>query len=177
MKRHIGLFSNGMLFIAILSVGTLSGALDVWAQEKGGSLAEQIQGSWVLVSIYNEQEGSKIEQFGSNPKGFMILTSEGRFMQILMKADLPKFASNNRLKGTTEENKAVVQGSVAYFGRYKVVSENEHKVTLHVEGSTSPNMDGQDLIRFMSVVGDELKSFNPTSTIGGRNYSVWKRAK
>ena len=42
-----------LLVVAVLSGGTLSGASDVWAQEKGSTLAQQIQGSWILVSIYN----------------------------------------------------------------------------------------------------------------------------
>jgi hypothetical protein len=31
-----------------------------------------------------------------------------------------KFASNNRNEGTPEENKAIVQGSIAHFGTYTV---------------------------------------------------------
>ena len=48
-----------------------------------------------------------------------------------MKA-LPKFASNNRQAGTPEENKAFVQGSLAYFGTYSV-DEAAKTVTVHIE--------------------------------------------
>src|SRR5262249_52921942 len=37
---------------------------------------------------------------------------------LAVRSDLPKFASNNRDMGTPEENKAVVQGSITYFGTY-----------------------------------------------------------
>ena len=87
------------LVIAVLSGGMLSGASDVWAQEKGSTLAKQIQGSWTLVSIYNEQDGKKIEPFGYKPRGSLILTPNGRFSIILMRASLPKFAANNRMTG------------------------------------------------------------------------------
>jgi len=97
-----------LMFVTILFVGTQSSVSDVWAQEKGGTLAQQIQGTWILVSIYNEQDGKKLEQFGPNPRGSMILTPDGRFSQIIMRASLPKFASNNRMKGTVEENQAIV---------------------------------------------------------------------
>jgi hypothetical protein len=36
---------------------------------------------------------------------------------IIARSDL-KFASNNRHVGTPEENKAFVEGSIAYFGTY-----------------------------------------------------------
>ncbi len=116
MKSYVKEVTVAFLFATILSVGMLSSASDVSAQEKGDTLAQQIQGTWTLVSIYNEKEGKKIEVFGPNPRGTMILTPDGRFAMILMNASLPKFASNSRVKGTAEENKAVVQGSIAYFG-------------------------------------------------------------
>ena len=50
-----------LIVIAVLSGGMLSGVSDVWAQEKAGTLAQQIQGSWILVSIHYEQDGKKLE--------------------------------------------------------------------------------------------------------------------
>ena len=166
-----------LLVVAVLSGGMLSGASDVWAQEKAGTLAQQVQGSWILVSLYVEQDGKKIEPFGSKPRGSMILTPDGRFSVILLRASLPKFASNNRVKGTAEENQAVVQGSLAYYGSYAVASEKEHTVNLHNEGSTFPNWDGQDQKRVWTVKGDELRVTNPTASVGGVAYVIWKRAK
>jgi Lipocalin-like domain len=167
-----------LLVTAILAGGTPFGISDVWAQEKGSTLAQQIQGTWILVSIYNEQDGKKTEQLGPNPRGLLIYTADGHFSHIIMRASLPKFASNSRVKGTVEENNAVVQGSIAYFGTYTVAIEKEETVvTLHIEGSTFPNWDGQDQKRFCLVVGDEMKVTNPIATIGGTNYNVWKRAK
>jgi hypothetical protein len=162
--------------VAVLAVGVLSGASEVRAQEKGAGLAQQIQGSWVLVSMYNEQEGKRTEQFGSNPRGSLIFTPDGRFSSIHMRASLPKFASNSRVKGTAEENQAVVQGSSTLFGTYTVASDKEQTVNLHIEGSTFPNWDGSDQKRIMTVNGDELKVISTTATIGGTNYSVYKRA-
>ena len=154
----------------------LSVASDGWAQEKGSTLAQQIQGSWKLVSLYNEKDGKKIEMFGPNPRGSLILTPDGRFSVIMMRASLPKFAANNRMQGTAEENQAVVQGSNAYYGTY-VVNEKEQTVTLHVEASTFPNSDGQDQKRATTVKGDEMTVINPNVTIGGVNYIVYKRPK
>jgi len=177
MNRHTKLVVGVWSVVTALTGVTLSGASDVWAQQKGGALAQQIQGSWVLVSQYVEQDGKRTEAFGSNPRGSLILTPDGRFSFILMQASLPKFASNSRVKGTVEENQAVVQGSIAYFGSYSVVGEKEQTVNLRVEGSTFPNWDGEDQKRVMTVVGDELRVINSTAAIGGTAYIVWKRAK
>ena len=123
MKWSIKEVARVLLVVAVLSGGILSGASGVWAKEKAGTLAKQIQGTWILVSIYNEQDGKKIEPFGSKPRGSLILTPDGRFSVILMRASLPKFASNNRMKGTAEENQAVVQGPSPTIGTYAVASE------------------------------------------------------
>jgi hypothetical protein len=45
MKRYVTAVAIALVFVTILSVGTLSGGSDVWAQDKGGTLAQQIQGS------------------------------------------------------------------------------------------------------------------------------------
>lgn len=178
MKWSIKEVASVLLVVAVLVVGSWSGASEVWALEKGAGLAQQVQGSWILVSMYNEQDGKKTEQFGPNPRGSMILTPGGRFSSILMRASLPKFASNNRVKGTVEENQAIVQGSIAFFGTYKVLSDKEQTLNLHIDGGTFPNWNGQDQRRLMTVEGDELKLVNPVPSIGGgTNYIIWKRAK
>jgi Lipocalin-like domain len=168
---------SGLLAVAVLSGGMWSGASAVWAKEKAGTLAKQVQGSWTLVSLYVEKDGKKVEPFGSKPRGSIILTPDGRFSIIIMKESLPKFAANNRVKGTPEENQAVVQGSLATYGRYTVVNEKEHLVSMHIEGSTFPNWDGEDQKRIWTVAGDELKVTVPQATIGGASYLIWRRAK
>jgi hypothetical protein len=166
-----------LLAVAVLSGGMWSGASAVLAKEKTGTLARQVQGSWTLVSVKVEQEGKKIEPFGSQPRGFLTVTPDGRFSYILLKASLPKIAADNRIKGTAEENQAIVQGSLAVYGTYKVVNEKEHAVQVHIVGSTFPNWDGQDQKRTWTVKGDALTITNPTSAVGGTAYLVFKRAK
>jgi hypothetical protein len=178
MNLSIKKVAGVLLVVAALANGTLFGASGVWAKEKGTTLAKQIQGSWALVSIYNEQDGKKTEVFGPNPRGFMVFTPGGHYSSVIMRASLPKFASNNRKIGTVEENRAVVQGSFANFGTYKVVSEKEKTIILHAEGCTFPNWDDTNQSRVMTVKGDELRITNPNPTMGGgTNYIVFKRVK
>jgi hypothetical protein len=94
-----------------------------------------------------------------------------------VQSDIPKFASSNRQAGTAEENKAVVQGSIAYFGTYSV-SNRAKTFTVHIEGTTFPNWIGTDQKRPFTISGGELKWTTPITSLGsGTAVDVWKRAK
>jgi Lipocalin-like domain len=139
--------------------------------------AKELVGTWTLVSIMLEKDGKKVDFYGPNPQGQATYEANGRVSVIITRSDLPKFASNNREAGTPEENKAVVQGSIAYFGTYSV-SETDKTITSHIEGSTFPNWNGLDQKRSFNISGDELDVTNPTSSTGtGSTTSVWKRNK
>jgi hypothetical protein len=98
-------------------------------------------------------------------------------MLIITRLDLPKFASNNRQTGTSEENKTVVQGSIAYFGTC-TVDEAAKTLKYHLESCSSPNWNGIDRKSTFNITGDELIITNPmTSTGKGSDQVVWKRSK
>jgi hypothetical protein len=139
--------------------------------------AKDIVGTWTLVSNTLEQDGKKADFYGPNPQGQMIFDPNGRFSAIITRSDVPKFASNNREAGTAQENKAVVQGSIAFFGTYSV-NETDETITTHVEGCTFPNWKGVDQKRLFKLSGDELSWTNPAPSTGtGSSLSVWKRAQ
>ena len=103
--------------------------------------------------------------YGPNPKGIVIYTSDGHFALVNARSDLPKLASNSRARGTPEEDKAVVEGSLAYFGTYSV-NEADKVITPKVEGSTFANMIGTDQKRIItSLTADELKFTNPSDVV------------
>jgi hypothetical protein len=136
------------------------------AQQRPRSLTDQIVGTWIAVSQYVEQGDKRLEPFGSDPKGMVVYDADGRFSLVLLSATLPRFASNNRLTGTAEENRAIVQGSMAYFGRY-TVDERQKKLLIHYDGSTFPNWDGKDQVRLIEISGDEMNIVSPASAVGG----------
>jgi len=174
LKRLVQSIAAAGIVVGVAIVGSVN----VSAQQvAAGAYAQQLQGTWVLVSQYVDQEGQRVEPFGANPRGMMVLTPDGHFSMILMTQTLPKFVSNNRVKGTAEEYRAVVEGSIANFGTYSILSEKDHLVSLKMMASTFPNWDGQDQKRVMTVAGDEMKVTSPTAAIGGTAYVVWKRAK
>ena len=118
-------------------------------------------------------DGSRAPTFGANPKEIIVFTSDGRFIYLLSRADLPKFASNNRGTGTPEENKAVVQGSISTFGTYSVANKD---LMIKIEHSTFPNWIGADQKRTIAITGDEMKWTNAAGSGGGVVELVLKRA-
>jgi hypothetical protein len=99
----------------------------------------------------------------------------GRVAYQEMRSDLPKFASNNRLEGTAEENKAVVQGCFCAFGTYTIDAAAK-TMSINFEGCTFPNWIGTDSKRMFTLAGDEL-TWSGVSTFGKPFSTVWKRAK
>jgi hypothetical protein len=92
-----------------------------------------------------------------------------------MRSDLPKFAANNRQDGTAEENKAIVQGSISYFGTY-TIDEAAKTLIFHIVGCSFPNWTGTDVKRPFTLAGDEL-TWSGVGSNGKPFRTVWKRAK
>jgi hypothetical protein len=80
------------------------------------------------------------------------------------------------MEGTPEEYKAVVQGSIAHFGRY-TINEADKTITFHIETSTFPNWNGTEQKRPFTLTGDELKWTTPGASSGGTAEVVLKRAR
>jgi hypothetical protein len=140
---------------------------------------QQFVGTWTLVSIhYVEPDGRTIEPFGPGAAGLLYFDSAGHFATQVMAANRPRFASNNRMIGTADENKAVSQGVVAYFGTYSVDDANR-VVTLHIEQSSFPNWNGTDQRRTFTFARDELRytAANSTANPAESAELVWKRAR
>jgi hypothetical protein len=161
-------FSLALLLVALLP--WTKGA----AQQQ--TLSQQIVGTWTYVSVdIVRPDGSRIPLYGPKPTGLASFDSNGWYLLLTSRRGLPKFASNNRAQGTTEENKAVVQGSIAHFGRYKV-NEADRTITFHIEAATFPIWNGAEQKRPFTVTGEVLK-WTTAASSGGTAEVVLKRAK
>lgn len=166
------------LFALIVASICMSCAPMAHAQAKTGEKAKAagtVVGTWTLVSEVAHQGEKTTLPLGPNPLGSIILDPGGRFILMIARPDLPKFAGNKRDAGTPEENKAVLAGSLAFFGTYSMDADGV--LTLHPEASTFPNWVGVDQKRYCTVAGDEMKWTNRTPAIGAEFVElVWKRA-
>ena len=160
--------------MAMLFLGVALPSGEAVGQEK--TLKEQLVGTWTYVSVDTVRpDGSRTPMFGPNPQGLASFDSKGRYILLTSRSDQPKFASNNRTEGTPEEYKAVVQGTIAHFGRY-TVNEADKTITFHIETSTFPNWNGVEQKRPFTLTGDELR-WTTAASSGGSAEVVLKRVK
>jgi Lipocalin-like domain len=111
---------------AVLTASALSFGLFMSTEEAVAQTTNGLVGTGTLVSITLEPDGKKTDFYGPNPQGQLMYDANGRFPVIVTRSDLPKLASKNREVGTTEQNKAIVQESLAYFGPYAVSEPDNH---------------------------------------------------
>jgi hypothetical protein len=168
MNRHlIGLSAVTALGLAVLPSSAV-----------GQSLKDQLVGTWTLVSWdQTNPDGSKLQRFGANPKGYNIFDASGRVFVMFARPDLPKIASSNPSTPTPDEAKAIVSGAISYFGTY-AVNEADKSVVFRLEASSFPNQLLTDQKRtIVSVTADELKYSNPIPASGGQIHYAFRRAK
>jgi len=146
-------------------------------------MKEEIVGSWRLLIVDGiRADGTKVPIYGPNPKGLAMFAPDGRYTITIMRDTRPKFAANDRLKGTPEEIKAAFDGGLAHFGTY-TVNEADKSFTIRIEGSTYPNWDGTTQKRTITALaGDDFTWTNPTtaapSAAGTSRVDLaWRRVK
>ena len=138
------------------------------------TLAEHVIGTWTLVSSVDiDGEGTRTDTWGPAPLGTYMFDRNGRFAQIVMRSDLPKAPS--RQATTPEQAKAVVAGSLAMFGTYKV-DEAAGTIDVHFLACTFAGFTGTDGKRQVTITSPDEMRFSNAGRVGGaRGESVWRR--
>jgi hypothetical protein len=172
-----------MTTTALLCLAVGLSATASLAQQK--SLKEQLVGTWTLVSSDQvRSDGSKVQQFGANPKGINVFEEDGHFFLMIASsgslmvasADNPKIVSIDP-KTNFEEFGGLNVESIAYYGTY-TVNETEEVAILHIDASTFPNQVGTDQKRTItSLTAAELNYNIPAAMSGGLIHQAWKRAE
>jgi hypothetical protein len=159
-------------------IGFLSAiALGIFATQALSAHAQKnpLVGEWQLVSTTNTDDKgvTKPGSFGPNPLGRVVFTEAGHYVSVNTRPDLPKF--ENRMTGTPDQYKAVVQGSTASYGTYKVSADGK-SVTVRQEAGTFAFRNGWEEKRDLKIKGDEMR-YTTTATYGGKSELVYKRVK
>jgi hypothetical protein len=124
---------------------------------------DTLVGTWVQVSLDTvAAEGTRRPLYGANAKGMIIYTCDGYFTLMQASVDLPKLKSSLPSKATPEEAKAVIAGSIAYFGKYSL-DETSMVLTLDIHASTFANLTGNpsEKRNITSLTDSELKFTRP----------------
>lgn len=141
------------------------------------SVRERAIGTWRMLSLEVGEGAGKIEPYGPSPNGLMVITAEGWFTITITRPDLPAFAAGNRERGTDDENRVVVRGSIGYFGTYQI-DESSSTIACRIEGTTFPNYLGETQIRRLIFRDDTLTYVNDSpSGGGGIARAKWRRVK
>ena len=150
------------------ALGVIAAAATALAGQAAAQTTKSIAGTYSPVTV---------PAYGDKPRGQLILTPDGRYSIVLSRAEMPKIASGSRTKATAEENKAVVDGSIAHTGRY-TIDDGGKSITFHIETSTFPNWNGTTQKRPLSMKGDLLTYTVSTPSAGGASADVsWRRVK
>jgi hypothetical protein len=157
---------------AAVAVALLSGS--AFAQQR--SLKEQLIGTWTLVSCDSTSANGAKQPFCANPNGILIFDAGGRYASVIALRGRPKLASGNRAEVPAEQFKAAAMGLAANFGTWSV-NEADKTLTTHYEAALFPNIEGTEVKSIISLAGDELKLVQPTPVLGGKNETVYRRAK
>lgn len=109
--------------------------------------AEELVGTWRLVSwqVITENEPPQ-NVFGAHPKGFLVLTREGRSIVLTT-------AENRRVGMGDAERAALHKSMLAYSGKYRI--EGNDFVTI-VEVSWNEEWNGTEQRRHFRMEGDKL---------------------
>ena len=164
-----------MIFSAciIAAVGLSMITFDALGQQR--PLKEQLVGTWTLLSWEQKKgDGTKVERYGTGPKGIAFFDAGGRYIITVMRSDRAKYASNALWQGTPEENKETADGTITYFGTYSII-DADSSVTVHVEGSSFPNWNGTDQKRYVAIAEDQL-TLTVRLPAGDVVDVIWKRA-
>jgi hypothetical protein len=164
-----------VMFAAFMVAAFGSSMMTYDALGQKQSLKEQLIGTWALVSWAQKGgDGTKVERYGTSPKGIAFFDVGGRYIITVMRSDRAKYASNALWQGTSEENKETADGTITYFGTYSI-SEADSIITVHVEGSSFPNWNGTDQKRFVAIAGEQL-TLTVRLPAGDVVDVIWKRA-
>lgn len=157
---------------AILVSGVFAGVAQAQQATK-----PHLAGTWKYVlATATRPDGTKFFPQGENSTGLLMLDEAGNFSWQVIRPDIPKVASNNRLTGTPDEYKAMAQGVLSYFGTY-TVDDSGKEMTMHIVSSSFPNFNGAAQKRSVSLAGDELTIFNLGGSAGGSAEVKWSRLK
>ena len=134
-----------------------------------------LEGTWTLAfADVQHPDGTRGHDYGDAPKGVLQVDHAGHYAMFIFNSSRPKFAANDRSKGTPEEFRAAVLGTSSHFGTV-TIDPATHTLTFHIEGATYPNWEGTTQVRHY-VMNDGVLSYKVAARPNGDiPMTGWKR--
>jgi hypothetical protein len=148
------------------------------AQGKGTTMASNpLIGTWRLISWENRSvvDGQVSYPLGKDAVGYIMYNQDGYMFVAIMGPNRLKFAAEDLLSGTTEEEAQAEETYVSYCGRYDFQGDT---VVHHVELSLFPNWVGGAQERLVELRGNRLTlSTRPILLEGTQQtaHLIWER--
>jgi len=137
--------------------------------------ANSFVGTWKLIAADKLlPDGTRAADYGTQPHGLAIFTSDGHFMIEVFRDVRVKFAGNDRAKATFDEYKDAQLSGSCSFGTYSVDPASS-KVTMKIDRSTFPNYDNATQVRAYELKGDMLSWKVPARPDGSIPITVLRR--
>ena len=141
---------------AIVLAASVPAQARAQGQDKEKEQETSIVGTWTLTAAEKLlPDGKRLPDYGPNPHGLVIFTTDGFYSVQIYRAERMKFASGDKASGTAEEYKDASIGMSVHFGRYRV-DPAKHTITFEIDRSSVPNIDDTTAVRAYELKGDEL---------------------
>lgn len=138
--------------------------------------SSSLVGTWVLTGADKILPGGKqVPDYGTDPHGIAIFTSDGRYVIQIYRSDRKKFASNDRAAGTPDEYKDAILSTSAHFGHYTVDAQ-KGTISFKVDRASFPNWDDTTRVSTYTLTGDTLTWHTPPRPDGSIPVTILKRA-
>ena len=112
-------------------------------------------GTWRVLSWENRsvEDGQVSYPLGKDATGYIMYNEDGYMFVAIMAANRLKFATDDLLSATEEEEAQAEETYVSYCGRYDFLGD---RVIHHVELSLFPNWIGGEQERLVELGGEQL---------------------
>jgi hypothetical protein len=116
----------------------------------------KLLGSWRLVSMeWRDERGNLRPDLVADQVGHLNYDASGTVSAQLMRRGQAHFSSDDFLRATTDEKAAAWSHYFGYFGTF-TLGEGNDTIVHHVEGSSFPNLIGEQQVRHCTFEGSRL---------------------
>ncbi|WP_266064099.1 lipocalin-like domain-containing protein [Brucella intermedia] len=143
--------------------------------------AEQVPssfaGTWTLAGTnVIHKDGSEVPDpdYGSSPKGLMMIDQVGHYSTQIFKENRPRFASGDKTKATATEYRDAIVGASTHFGTL-LVDPEKHTLTFEIKNSSFPNWEGQKQVRSYTLKDNQIRYSVPPRPNGDTPVTIWQR--